>query len=122
MRSTIFYKSGIMCPEGDGGAKNSDKVDLNKKPTAKNKSLKNFIDSLYKGQGNPNQVGNGTTMDSIRYEIKTGNMVEGKFHSQKGQEFMNGINKLINGGTLDADDLKIAKAIVEDIANALAGK
>ncbi|GMX64010.1 hypothetical protein Elgi_04570 [Paenibacillus elgii] len=61
-------------------------------------------------------------MDSIRYEVQTGNSVEGKFHSQKGQEFTNGINKLINSGTLDAQDKAIAKAIVQDIANALAGK
>lgn len=61
-------------------------------------------------------------MDSIRHEVETGNPVEGKFHSQKGQEFMNGINKLINSGSLDAHDEAIARAIVEDIANALAGK
>lgn len=97
-------------------------IDLDKKPTANSSKLQNFINSLYKGQGNPNQIGNGTTMDSIRYEVETGNPVEGKFHSQKGQEFMNGINKLINSGSLDAHDEAIARAIVEDIANALAGK
>lgn len=97
-------------------------IDLDKKPTANSSKLQNFINSLYKGQGNPNQIGNGTTMDSIRYEVETGNPVEGKFHSQKGQEFMNGINKLINSGSLDAHDETIARAIVEDIANALAGK
>lgn len=61
-------------------------------------------------------------MDSIRYELETGNPVEGKFRSQKGREFMSGINKLINSGALDAHDEAIARAIVEDIANALAGK
>ena len=35
---------------------------------------------------------------------------------------MSGINKLINSGALDAHDEAIARAIVEDIANALAGK
>ncbi|THF81684.1 S8 family serine peptidase [Cohnella fermenti] len=97
-------------------------VNLDVKPQANSTKLQNFINSLYKGQGNPNQIGNGTTMDSIRYEVHTGNPVEGKFHSQKGQEFMNGINKLISSGTLDAQDEVIAKAIVQDIANALAGK
>lgn len=61
-------------------------------------------------------------MDFIRYEIQTGDPVEGKFHSQKGQEFMNGINKLINSGSLDVHDEAIVRAIVKDIANALVGK
>ncbi len=95
---------------------------LDNKPSAHSSKLQNFIDRLYKGQGNPNQIGNGTTMDVIRYELETGNPVEGKFHFQKGQEFMNGINKLINNGVLDAHDEAIARAIVENIANALAGK
>ena len=131
----VYYDpSGYVCGEtgeiaGDGGEsgqtfnKNSKftDIDLNQKPTANSNKLQNFINSLYKGQGNPNQIGNGTTMDSIRYEIKTGNPVEGKFHSQKGQEFMNGINKLINSGSLDEHDEAIANAIVRDIANALSG-
>lgn len=58
-------------------------IDLDQKPTANSSKLQNFIDSLYKGQGNPNQIGNGTTMDSIRYELESGNPVEGKFHLKK---------------------------------------
>lgn len=111
----------ILPMEGEGDSETGD-INLDNKPSAHSNKLQNFINSLYKGQGNPNQIGNGTTMDSIRYELETGNPVEGKFHSQKGQEFMNGINKLINSGDLDAHDEAIAKAIVEDIANALAGK
>ena len=79
---------------------NSD-INLDQKPTAHSQKLQNFTNSLYKGQDNP---------------------VEGKFHSQKGQEFMNGLNKLINSGTLDVHDKAIARTIVQDIANALAGK
>lgn len=68
----------------------TENINLDNKPKANSSKLQNFINSLYKGQGNPNQIGNGTTMDSIRYELETGNPVEGKFHSQKGQEFING--------------------------------
>lgn len=100
----------------------TENINLDNKPKANSSKLQNFINSLYKGQGNPNQIGNGTTMDSIRYELETGNPVEGKFHSQKGQEFINGITKLINSGSLDAHDEAIAKAIVSDLANALTGK
>lgn len=81
--------------------------------------MQNFINSLYKGQGNPNQIGNGTTMDSIRYELATGNPVEGRFHSQK---FINGINKLINSGDLSTLDEEIARALVADIMAALSRK
>lgn len=103
-------------PEGTG------QIDLDIKPTTHSQKPQNFIDSLYKGQGNPNQIGNGTTMDSIRYELETGNPVEGKFHSLKGQQFMNGLNKLANSGNLDDHDLAIVKALVNDLVNALAGK
>ncbi len=97
-------------------------INLDEKPEVNSSKLRNFINSLYKGQGNPNQIGNGTTMDSIRYEVETGNPVEGKFHSQKGKEFVNGIKKLIDNNLLDEHDKEIALAVINDILNALSGK
>jgi len=107
---------------GSVGNGNSSNIDLDVKPKVDSSKLQNFINSLYKGQGNPNQIGNGTTMDAIRYEFSTGNLVEGKSHANKGKEFISGINKLINSGTLSDSDLAVAKAIVEDLQNALLGK
>jgi len=66
---------------GSVGNGNSSDIDLDVKPKVDSPKLQNLINSLYKGQGNPNQIGNGTTMDAIRYEFSTGNLVEGKSQS-----------------------------------------
>ncbi|WP_148466836.1 polymorphic toxin-type HINT domain-containing protein [Paenibacillus senegalimassiliensis] len=92
------------------------------KPTVTNTKLNNLVESLYKGQKMPEIVGNGTTMDSIRHELRTGEPVGGKFHSQKGQEFSNALRKLLNSGDLNEQDTKTAQMLYDDLQNALAGK
>jgi hypothetical protein len=47
-------------------------------------------------------IGNGTTMDAIRYELKTGKPVGGRFHNQKEQDYSRALEKLINSGKLNA--------------------
>lgn len=96
-------------------------IDLNTKPVVTNQKLRNIIDNLYKGQSNPNLVGNGTTMDAIRSEIATGKPTGGKFHTTKGEESMRGLQNLLATGNLSSDDACIAQALIEDLAKALAG-
>lgn len=51
------------------------KIDLTVKPTAENQKFQNAINQLYR----PNAtVGNGSTMDAIRHELNTGQLVGGK--------------------------------------------
>ncbi len=94
---------------------------LDIKPVVSNSKLQNIVKDLYKGQNMPNVIGNGTTMDSIRYELKTGQPVGGKFHSQKGQDYSRALQKLLNGGSMDANDKTAAQAIYDDLQKALAG-
>ena len=95
---------------------------LSVKPLAENQKLNNIIGNLYKGQSNPNMIGNGTTMDAVRNELLTGNPTGGTFHSIKAMESMNGLNNLINSGILSLSDQSIANALIDDLAKALAGQ
>lgn len=94
-------------------------VDLDQKPTAENSQLQNIIDKLYKGQGNPNQIGNGTTMDAVKFELETGQLVEGRLHSQKAAELMQALKKLVVSGELSPADDAIARDIIAYIMKVL---
>lgn len=100
---------------------NIDCFDLDIKPIVTNQKLKNVVEELYKGQKMPILVGNGTTMDAIRSELKTGIPVGGRFHTIKGQNSSRALQKLINGNLLDNEDKEIAKALYEDLQKALNG-
>lgn len=84
--------------------------------------MKNVVNDLYKGQDNPNSIGNGTTMDAVRNEIATGEATFGRFHTQKLNDYLNALNKLKNGGGLSPSDTIITNALIDDIINALSGK
>jgi hypothetical protein len=101
-----------------GGA---EQIDINVKPDVTNSKLKNIINDLYKGQGGANTIGNGTTMDAVRNEIITGEATNGKFHTQKLNDYVNALQKRLRAGDLNAYDESVAKAILEDALNALAG-
>ena len=80
------------------------------------------MNDLYKGQDNPNGLGNGTTMDAVRNELLTGEPTFGKFHTQKKlNDYMNGLNKLLRGETLSSSDTTIVEALIKDILDALGG-
>jgi hypothetical protein len=88
-------------------------------PIVSNPKLQNIVNDLYKGTTNPNRVGTGTTADAVRSEIETGQPTGGLFHSQKAQDYSNGLRKLINGGTLDAYDRLVAQSLFDDLQAAL---
>jgi hypothetical protein len=97
-------------------------INLNIKPVASNQKLNNIIDNLYRGQDNPNMIGNGTTMDAVRAELRTGIATGNKFHTIKAQESISGLNNLLNKGNLSPEDANIAKALIKDLTDALSGK
>lgn len=47
-------------------------VDLDKKPVVENSKLKAVVEDLYRDQDNPNSIGNGITMDTVRNKNATG--------------------------------------------------
>jgi hypothetical protein len=95
------------------------KVNINQRPTVSNSKLQNIVNDLYKGQGGPNTIGNGTTMDAVRNEIMTGQATHGKFHTQKLLDYKNALERRLRAGDLDQHDTNVANALIEDIAKAL---
>lgn len=84
--------------------------------------MQNIVDNLYKGQANPKKVGNGTTMDAVRYEMRTGDTNHRLSHVTKAKESINGLKKLIKKVPLNDKDKTIVEALIEDLRNALNGK
>lgn len=81
-------------------------------------ALKGIIDQLFK----PGDKIPGGTAGAVRHELKTGEAVGGKLHSIKAAERASQLQKLANTGTLSANDYAVAKALIQDLRNALAGR
>lgn len=84
------------------------------KPVVENQKLQNIIDNLYKGVDNPSRVGDGTTMDALKFELDNpGSQVGGRSHLIKSQETVNGLNKLLNRGALSPWDTSVVNKILD---------
>jgi hypothetical protein len=79
-------------------------------PVVSNTKLQNIVNDLYKGTTNPGRVGTGTTADAVRNELVTGLATGGKFHSEKAQIYINGLNKVLK---LVSRKLQIGKNQIE---------
>ena len=91
------------------------------KPAVSDSKLNNLVNELYHGANAKNKIGDGSTADAIRYEKKEGKPVGGKWHTQKGQEYLAALNKWMerNQDSADAEDVKAAQAIIDDLKDAL---
>jgi len=93
------------------------------RPTVTNPKLGNLVKDLYKGANTKNPIGTGSTADAIRQEMATGEAVGGRFHTQKGTEYVKALeNWLTKNAGASAADRSAAQSILEDLRNALAGK
>lgn len=91
-------------------------------PGATNSNLKNLVNDLYKGAKGPNPIGTGNTADAIRNELLTGLPTHGKFHSQKGQEYINALsNWLKRNPNASYYDRLIAESLKRDLQSAING-
>jgi hypothetical protein len=87
------------------------------KPYVSNPDLAEVVDDLYRPGGT---VGSGSTADAIRHELKTGQMVKGKLHSQKGMDAIRFLKKwLKNNPTASPGDRSAAENILQDLIDAL---
>ncbi|WP_027671350.1 hypothetical protein [Rheinheimera baltica] len=92
------------------------------KPTVTDPKLNNLVKDLYKGAETKKPIGTGSTADAIRHEALTGNPVGGKFHTAKGEQYANALNKwLKKNPNASPSDRSAAQAILNDINNALGG-
>jgi hypothetical protein len=88
------------------------------KPLAESSVLQKIIDQLYK----PKDKLLGGTAGAVRHELSTGELLSPTGHSIKAGERISQLNGLINSGTLSANDTTLARAIVQDLQNARAGR
>lgn len=89
-------------------------------PQVADPKLKNYVDNLFKGTGNPHRVGDGTTMDAIRAELASGVPTHNKMHITKGQETLRGLeNWLRRHPDASPSDREVARRIVTDLKDAL---
>ncbi|GAB3639158.1 hypothetical protein GCM10027422_47490 [Hymenobacter arcticus] len=93
---------------------------------AKDQRLRNIIGELWRDGAT---TGNGSAMDAVRNELRTGLPTRGKFHSMKIKNLENGLNSSLNrkGGPaaqlplLSPQDAQIARYLLNDIHYALHG-
>ena len=92
------------------------------RPTVTDPKLRNLVDDLYKGAHTHNPLGTGSTADAIRHELQTGTPVGGKFHIQKGREYVRALEKWLDKHPHAAqDDRNAAQAILQDLLSDLRG-
>ncbi len=85
--------------------------------------LQNIINNLYKGTPNPDRVGNSTTMDAIKEEMRTGQPVGGTFDSIKGAESAKGLqNWLQRNPNAPYGDRVVAQSLLDELRGAMGGK
>ena len=93
-------------------------LSLELKPVAEGPELQKIIDQLYK----PTDTVLGGTAGAVRKELATGAQVGGKTHTIKAVERAAQLEKGIASGKFSGRDLELAKAIAQDLRNAVAGK
>lgn len=84
-----------------------------------NQKLKSAIKELYRPGA---KIGDGGVADAIRYEIKTGNLVGGKSHIQKGRERLRSLERILEKENLTIQEEDMVKELIEDLVQALGGK
>ena len=101
----------------DGAVKLSTRSKLLNK--AQNQKLRNAINEIYRDGA---ITGDGGLADAIRHEIKTGELVGGKSHIQKGKERIKNLENILNKQDLTNSDKEIVEELIKDISLALGGK
>jgi len=81
------------------------------RPTTQNKKLANIVEHIWRHAGEPGTVGDGTTFDAIRNEVRTGRLTRGKKHDEKSEALSNGLRDLLKRRDLAPAD----RALVEDL-------
>ena len=81
-----------------------------------NEKLINCIKEMYRPDA---VIGDGGLADAIRYEIRTGQLVGGKSHIQKGTERVTNLENIIAKQSLTDIDMQIANQLLNNLKNAL---
>jgi hypothetical protein len=109
---------------GSGGVPDLPQRPPPPRPPVRSWRLRNIVDDLWKGTRNPNRVGDGTTMDAVRNELRTGRPTEGVFHSQKAEESISALRNWLrdHGPAASRQDRLWARRLISDLQRALRGQ
>ncbi|MCW0389080.1 hypothetical protein NB722_003619 [Xanthomonas sacchari] len=115
-----LIRSDGMADAASGARLREDLLASMSKPEVSNPRLSSIIDTLYRDGA---KVGSGSTADAVRHELKTGQSVGGKFHSQKAADSIIALQRWLdeNPGA-SFSDRSAAQHVMEDMKNALRGK
>ncbi|MFE7773970.1 polymorphic toxin-type HINT domain-containing protein [Streptomyces sp. NPDC057445] len=121
----VAAASGILVHNNDGATK----------PTAEHRKLQNIINTLYKGVGSPDQIGDGSAMAAADHEAKGGPKVEGRDHVQKAKEMRDSLKNFLTdtewkprkGGRKEPlirtpEDERLARTLIQALDDAIEGK
>ncbi|MGW1883987.1 polymorphic toxin-type HINT domain-containing protein [Streptomyces sp. NPDC001970] len=121
----VAAASGILVHNNDGATK----------PTAEHRKLQNIINTLYKGVGSPDQIGDGSAMAAADYEARGGPKVEGRDHVQKAKEMRDSLKNFLTdtewkprkGGRREPlirtpEDEQLARTLIKALDDAIEGK
>ena len=100
--------------------------DISVKPTVTHPGMVNAVNDIYRGQlpskKSKAMIGNGTTMDAARHEIKTGEKVGGRDHVGKSKEMVSRLNNILSMKDVPERDRFVAEALIRDLQNAIDGR
>ncbi|MGU3404564.1 hypothetical protein [Methylobacterium brachiatum] len=89
------------------------------KPQVADARMKNIVGDLFRPGA---KVGNGSTADAVRHELRTGELVGGRGHLIKAQEALTRLRNHMSDPTATPADKGTAKVLAQDLLNALRGR
>ncbi|RIK03680.1 MAG: hypothetical protein DCC49_13910, partial [Acidobacteria bacterium] len=94
--------------------------DVLPRPHVTSAKLQNIVDDLYKGTTNPKRVGSGTTADAVRYERQFGKPVHGRYHGQKAEDSLRGLENWLKANpAAPHHDRLVARSLADELLDAL---
>lgn len=103
-------------------------------PSVDNERLRNLVTTIFKGVGNPNQIGDGTTMASAAHEVGGGTKVEGRNHVAKAEQMRSALTNFLSNDTIrvrggktvpvvrSARDVEVAQGLIAALDDSLTGR
>lgn len=89
------------------------------KPQVADARMKNIVGDLFRPGA---KVGNGSTADAVRHELRTGELVGGRGHLIKAQEVLTRLRNHMSDAAATPADKGTAKILAQDLLNALRGR
>lgn len=92
-------------------------------PRVQHWKLRNIVDNLWHKHDRSDRIGNGTTMDALRNEIRTGRPTQGRFHREKVERELRALKRWLDrfGNTASRQDRLAARKLQAELDNLLGG-